>query len=112
MTSEQRVPHDRYRLVYQLGAGGMGSVWLADDQLLERSVALKELLVHAGVADLTAPRARAVQEARAMARVRHPAIVPIHDVFFIDEDPWIVMDYISGRSLHDMIREQTLEETA
>ena len=45
-----------------------------------------------------------------MARVRHQAIVPIHDVFFIDDDPWIVMEYISGRSLHDIIKQQTLDE--
>ena len=108
--SETRVLNGRYRLVYRLGVGGMGSVWLADDQLLERSVALKELLPRTDVADLPARRARAVQEARAMARVRHPGIVPIHDVFFIDEDPWIVMDYISGRSLSDMIKPQTLDE--
>jgi eukaryotic-like serine/threonine-protein kinase len=107
---EARVLNGRYRLVYQLGVGGMGSVWLADDQLLERSVALKELLPWTGRAGLPARRARAVQEARAMARVRHPAIVPIHDVFFIDEDPWIVMDYISGRSLSDMIKDGTLDE--
>jgi eukaryotic-like serine/threonine-protein kinase len=108
--TETRVLNGRYRLVYQLGVGGMGSVWLADDQLLERSVALKELLPRAGLADLPGRRARAVQEARAMARVRHPGIVPIHDVFFIDGDPWIVMDYISGRSLSDMIKQQTLDE--
>ncbi len=102
--------NSRYRLVYKLGAGGMGSVWLADDTLLERSVALKELMQHAGSNDLTERRTRAVQEARAMARVRHPAIVPIHDVFFIDGDPWIVMEYISGRSLHDIIKQQTLDD--
>ena len=45
-----------------------------------------------------------------MARVRHPAIVPIHDVFFIDDDPWIVMEYINGRSLHDIIKDQALDE--
>jgi Protein kinase domain/MgtE intracellular N domain len=100
----------RFRLVYKLGAGGMGSVWLAEDQLLERSVALKELIPHAGATDLPERRARALQEARAMARVRHQAIVPIHDVFFIDDDPWIVMEYISGRSLHDIIKQQTLDE--
>ena len=100
----------RFRLVYKLGAGGMGSVWLAEDQLLERSVALKELMPHAGATDLPERRARAVQEARAMARVRHQAIVPIHDVFFIEEDPWIVMEYISGRSLHALMTEQTLDE--
>jgi eukaryotic-like serine/threonine-protein kinase len=102
--------NERFRLVYKLGAGGMGSVWLAEDQLLERSVALKELIPHAGATDLPERRARALQEARAMARVRHQAIVPIHDVFFIDDDPWIVMEYISGRSLHDIIKQQTLDE--
>jgi hypothetical protein len=102
--------NSRYRLVYKLGGGGMGSVWLADDTLLERSVAIKELIQHAGSNDLTERRMRAVQEARAMARVRHPAIVPIHDVFFSDDDPWIVMEYISGRSLHDIIKEQTLDD--
>jgi flagellar motility protein MotE (MotC chaperone) len=107
---ETRVLNGRYRLVYRLGVGGMGSVWLADDRLLERSVALKELLPRSELADLPARRARAVQEARAMARVRHPGIVPIHDVFFTDEDPWIVMDYISGRSLNDMIKQRVLDE--
>ena len=100
----------RFRLVYKLGDGGMGSVWLAEDQLLERSVALKELMPHVGAPDLSARRARAVQEARAMARVRHQAIVPIHDVFFIDDDPWIVMEYISGLSLQDLITRQALDE--
>jgi eukaryotic-like serine/threonine-protein kinase len=101
----------RYRLVYKLGGGGMGSVWLADDTLLERSVALKELIQHAG-GDLTERRMRAVQEARAMARIRHPAICPIHDVFFTDGDPWIVMEYISGRSLYDIIKAEPLDDRA
>ena len=102
--------NDRYRLVYKLGGGGMGSVWLAEDLLLERSVALKELVQHAMARDLTERRMRAVQEARAMARVRHPTLVPIHDVFFIDDDPWIVMEYISGRSLYDIIKDHPLDE--
>jgi flagellar motility protein MotE (MotC chaperone) len=45
-------------------------------------------------------------EARAIARVRHPAIVPIHDIMFAGDDPWIVMDYISGRSLEEIIRDE------
>jgi eukaryotic-like serine/threonine-protein kinase len=105
-----RALNGRYRLVYKLGGGGMGSVWLAEDMLLERSVALKELMHHAGASDQAGPRLRAIQEARAMARVRHPAIVPIHDVFFVGDDPWIVMEYISGRSLQDIIKDQLLDE--
>ena len=110
VSTESRVLNDRYRLVYELGGGGMGSVWLAEDMLLERSVALKELVRRAQTSDMAERRMRAVQEARAMARVRHPAIVPIHDVFFIDDDPWIVMEYISGRSLYDLIKDETLDE--
>jgi predicted Ser/Thr protein kinase len=108
--TEPRVLNGRYQLAYKLGDGGMGSVWLADDTLLDRSVALKELIQRAGPSDLAERRKRALQEARAMARVRHPAIVPIHDVFFIDHDPWIVMEYVNGRSLHDIIKEHTLDE--
>jgi len=108
--AESRVLNERFRLDYKLGAGGMGSVWLAEDKLLERSVALKELVPYIPGSDLAERRMRAMQEARAMARVRHPAIVPIHDVFFIGDDPWIVMEYISGRSLYDLIKNQTLDE--
>jgi len=109
--SEPRVLNGRYRLVHKLGAGGMGSVWLADDTLLDRSVALKELIQRPGPSDLGERRKRALQEARAMARVRHPGIVPIHDVFFIDDDPWIVMEYINGRPLSEIIRNRTLDES-
>lgn len=111
MTSE-RVLHGRYRLLSQIGEGGMGSVWLAEDQLLKRTVALKELLQHLGTNDLDERRTRALAEARAMARVNHPAIVPIHDVFLVGEDPWIVMEYIKGRSLQDIIRDHPLDDRA
>ena len=110
MTSERRILNDRFRLLVTLGGGGMGSVWLAEDLLLERSVALKELVPHNGGDDLDARRERALQEARALARVRHPAIVPIHDAFFTDGDPWIVMEYIEGRSLQSLIESHPLDD--
>jgi predicted Ser/Thr protein kinase len=103
MTSDQGPLHDRYRLLSQLGEGGMGSVWLAEDRLLERPVALKELLQHPAATDRAERRIRAMQEARAMARIQHPAIVRIHDVFFYADDPWIVMEYIKGYSLAEII---------
>lgn len=106
-----QVLKDRFRLVCQLGNGGMGSVWLADDEWLERSVALKALTPpHGRNTDLTERRQRVLHEARALARVRHPAIVPIHDLFFIADDPWIVMEYINGKSLDQIIREGTLDD--
>jgi serine/threonine protein kinase len=109
--ADSRVLNGRYRLTDRLGVGGMGSVWLADDQLLERSVALKELMPHTEMVSVPEQRARVVQEARALARVRHPSVVPIYDVFFAGEDPWIVMEYVRGRPLADLIRdERTLDE--
>lgn len=109
--TEPRILKSRYRLVYQLGAGGMGSVWLAEDQWLQRPVAIKEL-TRLGVRadDLEERRKRVFQEARALARVRHPAIVPIHDLFIDGGDPWIVMEYISGRSLDKIIRSGQMDQ--
>ena len=103
---------DRYQLLYKLGAGGMGSVWLAEDTRLKRTVALKELVQHVDGTNLDERRARALQEARAMARVRHPAIVSIYDVFFDRGDPWIVMEHINGRSLSAIIKEANAEASA
>jgi hypothetical protein len=103
MTSDRRVLSSRYQLVSQLGEGGMGSVWLAQDRLLERPVALKELIQHAPAAERGERRIRALREARAMARIQHPAIVRIHDVFYHDENPWLVMEYVKGQSLADII---------
>ena len=113
MTSSGQVLIGRYQIVSRLGVGGMGSVWLAEDQLLKRSVALKELLQNSGVRDWDERRIRVVREARAMALVDHPVIVRIHDVFYNDDDPWIVMEHIEGQSLADIIcRQGRLSERA
>ena len=106
MTSSGQVLNGRYRVVSRLGAGGMGSVWLAEDKVLDRSVALKELLRNSGNSDWNERKIRAVREARAMASVNHPAIVSIHDVFYNEGDPWIVMEHIKGQSLADIIRQR------
>ena len=70
-------PDDRYRLVGELGRGGMGVVYLAFDEKLEREVALKVLRP-----DVSHPtlRARMIREAKILARLEHPGIVPIYDV--------------------------------
>ncbi len=103
---------DRYQLVRHLDDGGMGSVWLAEDHLLRRKVALKQLLPRLGSADLAERRRRAMTEAKALAQVNHVAIVPIYDVLLVGKDPWIVMEYIEGRSLNDFVREGGLTERA
>ena len=99
----------RYMLIKKLGAGGQGSVWLAEDQLLSRVVALKQLGNFAFL-DPDERWARALAEAKAVARVKHPAIPAIYDSFIADDSPWIVMEYIRGRSLDMIIGEHSLEE--
>ncbi|MEU8173229.1 protein kinase [Microbispora hainanensis] len=111
MTTDARVIKGRYELRTQLGHGGMGTVWLAMDQRLGRLVALKEVLLTPYGEGIEIQRARALREARSLARIRHPAIAEIYDVF-IEEDgsPWIVMVHGEGGSLDDLIRRRTLSE--
>ncbi|WP_449065974.1 serine/threonine-protein kinase [Planomonospora algeriensis] len=87
----------RYRLLERLGEGGAGTVWRAHDETLRRDVAVKELRGGAGFAE------RAIAEARAAARVNHPAIVMVHDVVTDGGLPWIVMDLVGGVSLDRLI---------
>jgi serine/threonine protein kinase len=94
----------RYRLVEELGRGGMGVVWEAWDERLHRHVAVKRLIVPSGtsVTDAAAMRSRFLREARAAARLEHPAIIGVHDV--VEEpggDIWMVMELVRGRSLQD-----------
>ena len=84
----------RYRLIERAGAGGMGVVWSAWDPDLNRGVALK--LASAG--DDTA-RARARDEGRALARLSHPNVVPIYDVFEAPEGVFLVMELVKGKTL-------------
>src|SRR6187549_1547178 len=80
---------DRYRIGAQLGTGGAGTVFRADDERLKRPVAIKVL--RAGSADPN-DRARFEREAMAAARVDHPNIVKVFDVDTVDEDLYIVME--------------------
>ncbi|MFJ6794858.1 serine/threonine-protein kinase [Streptomyces sp. NPDC091268] len=93
----------RYRLVEPIGRGGMGKVWRAHDDLLHRTVAVKELTagLYVAQADRDVMHARTQKEARAAARIQHPAVVTVHDVLEHDDRPWIVMEYIDGPSLAD-----------
>ncbi|WP_329118474.1 serine/threonine-protein kinase [Streptomyces sp. NBC_01465] len=97
----------RYRLGELIGRGGMGKVWRAHDEVLHRTVAVKELTAGLFVseADRTVLHARTQKEARAAARINHPGVVTVHDVIPYDDRPWIVMEYVDGPSLADAAKE-------
>ena len=97
----------RYRLSGLLGQGGMGAVWRALDEQLDREVAVKELRLpeQLPVAQREAWIARLDREARAAARLKHPGIITVHDRIVGDDGrPWIVMELVHGPSLDELIR--------
>ena len=103
-TDTGRVLAGRYVLGDRLGRGGMGTVWRARDEMLDREVAVKELTVsHLPEEELEILQSRMKREARAAARIKHPGVITIHDVLEDDGRPWIVMELVDGRSLADVI---------
>ncbi|MEM9558516.1 MAG: protein kinase [Acidobacteriota bacterium] len=97
-----------YRLDAALGRGGMGEVYRAYDARLDRSVALKR--VRPGVGDPETALRRFRREARAAARLRHPALVQVHDWLEDDGEAWLVMELVEGRSLRAVLQSGALEE--
>ncbi|MET9680286.1 serine/threonine-protein kinase [Streptomyces coeruleorubidus] len=100
----------RYRLIAKLGHGGMGTVWRAKDETVDREVAVKEPRVPEHLPERERANAfeRMRREARAAARLDHPAVVGVHDVAVVEGQPWIVMELVQGRSLGDALQEGTL----
>ncbi|MFE4606309.1 serine/threonine-protein kinase, partial [Kitasatospora indigofera] len=105
--STGRLLAGRYRLDAVLGRGGMGTVWRAEDEMLGRVVAVKELRMHGGVDEEEKHRliVRTLREAKATARIRHTAAVTVFDVVEEDDRPWIVMELVESRSLAEVIKE-------
>ncbi|MFE2425530.1 protein kinase [Streptomyces sp. NPDC059373] len=95
----------RYRITGRLGRGGMGTVWRAEDELLGRQVAVKELLLDDDMPDdeRRGRSERALREARTAARIKHPHVIVLHDVVEQDGNPWIVMELVDGRSLAEIL---------
>ena len=106
MTPEGALFNNRYELVALIGAGGMGEVWIAEDHVLQRRVAVKLLALNMA----TDPqfRARFQQEITAAASVEHPNVVPVYDGGF-DERFFIVMRVIDGPDLRHLISDGGLE---
>src|SRR6201992_2413738 len=108
---EGRLVADRYRLVPPLGRGGMGAVWLGEDQLAGRQVAVKELRPPAGVSEGEQDvfRRRALAEARSAARLTHPNAVTLFDVIPAtpaDDAVYLIMEYVEGASLAQIVEHQ------
>jgi tRNA A-37 threonylcarbamoyl transferase component Bud32 len=100
------VLNNRYVLAERLGKGSMGSVWKAHDTVLERTVAVKELISNPfGGEPMEVRLERVRREALALAKVEHPAIVTVHDLIYVrsPQDPWIVMGYAHGSPLDKLI---------
>ena len=104
--AETIVAH-RYRVLEQLGRGGMGVVWRARDERLERDVALKVL--HPWVADDPELRERFEREASALARLEHPNVVRLYDVLENEGQTVLVLELVEGVALETLIAGRTLD---
>ncbi|WP_260478948.1 serine/threonine-protein kinase [Kibdelosporangium aridum] len=107
----------RYRLLDTIGSGAMGIVWQARDERLDRTVAIKQLLMRAGLSESQAAdaRRRAMREGRIAARLQHRNAIALFDVAEHDGDPCLIMEYLPSLSLSGLLAERgTLspEETA
>ncbi len=94
----------RYSLGREIGRGGMGAVWLGRDEVLGREVAIKRIGHQPGGSspDLV----RAEREAKIAARVNHPHVVAVFDLVQEDDQQWLVMEYVEGPTLAELIRDQ------
>jgi hypothetical protein len=104
-SADRRLVAGRYVLGGPLGRGGMGTVWRADDVLLGRPVAVKEVELPDGPpgAGSLALRERALREARAAARLNHPGAVTLHDVVEADGRLFLVMELVEAPTLRDLV---------
>jgi len=95
---------DEFRIVRMLGQGGMGTVYLANDTVLDRQVALKIVASHLIYSERAL--ARFTNEARIAAKLKHPGIVPVHKFGFDGRDHYLVFEYVEGPTLAQVIAEQ------
>jgi serine/threonine-protein kinase len=91
----------QYQLIEKLGAGGMGEIYRAQDTRLSRVVAIK-VLPESYVGD-PERRRRFLQEGRAASALNHPNIITIHDVLFEGDTAFLVMEFVSGQTLAELI---------
>ncbi|MEV5710036.1 protein kinase [Actinoallomurus sp. NPDC052274] len=102
--SQDRLLSGRYRLIEEIGRGGMGVVWWAHDEAADREVAVKEVHLPPSLR----PRERlnlikrTNREAMSAGRLNHPNLIAMYEVVVEDDRPWLVMEYVAARSLEDV----------
>lgn len=104
-TNPKKIAH--YAIIKRLGKGGMGIVYKANDEKLERLVAIKVLAPEA-VGDETS-RERFLREAKAAAKLNHPNITTIYSIDEVEDTIFIVMEYVSGKTLGEVMDSRKLE---
>src|SRR5512137_881286 len=107
--------NNRYRVIRLLGTGGMGAVYFARDPVLDRNVAIKQLQAEPITGQLLAEQVRAQfqREAQILASLHHPNLPRVTDYFTEGELHYLVMDYIEGQTLEEIVRASSggLDET-
>jgi serine/threonine protein kinase len=108
MLVESRRIRDRYRLLEPIGGGAMGTVWRAQDEMLGRTVAIKELLLPHDHDEHRTEEAknRAMREARIAARLQHSHAITVFAVLEEEDRPWLVMEYLASKSFAVLVGEE------
>ncbi|WP_372672363.1 serine/threonine-protein kinase [Amycolatopsis kentuckyensis] len=109
MSDEGRLVAGRYRIVGRIGTGAMGAVWQAHDEVLGRTVAIKQLLLqpHLDEHDAEDARQRTMREGRIAARLHHPNAISVFDVVTDDSgQPCLIMEYLNSTSLAAVLQER------
>jgi hypothetical protein len=109
VSDEGRLVAGRYRIIQRIGSGAMGSVWQAHDEVLARTVAIKQLLLQPSLEpnDAEDARQRTMREGRIAARLHHPNAITVFDVV-TDENgqPCLIMEYLNSTSLAAMLQDR------
>ena len=105
-TTENPSRFGRYQVIHTLGEGAMGRVYLAEDPVLQRLVAIKVMALEKSIAETTRREylERFAIEARASAKLNHPSIVTIHDAGEQESVPWIAFEYVKGERLDQLLK--------